>query len=43
MIPNWEEKQYCYRCGEIENVAHIILHCEMNRTIRRKYGSKQKT
>jgi ribonuclease HI len=30
MIPKWEEKQYCYRCNEIESVHHIILRCDGN-------------
>jgi len=29
-IPNWEEKQYCYRCKQIESVSHILLECKEN-------------
>jgi len=29
-IPNWEEKQYCYRCKQIESVDHILIHCQEN-------------
>ena len=30
MIPGWEEKQYCYRCGQMESVNHVVLRCNEN-------------
>jgi len=29
-IPNWEDKQYCYRCRQIESVDHILIGCLEN-------------
>ena len=30
MIPRWEEKQYCYRCGQTKSVEHILIRCNKN-------------